>query len=379
MNLPSPRIPAIDALRVMAVLLLVIFHAGLVFTGFHHFVVEDSVKDRLIEVAAVSFLHLWHMPLFFMLAGMAAWSALGRRSAGQFLSERVRRLLVPFIAGCLILIPPQVYLDGLSRGWFKGSYLEFLRLYFTIGLSSGIFSWHHLWFILYLFVLSLILLPALIGLRSNIGQRLIDNLANLARWRGGLIVLIAPALITEITLRARWPGFLYNLYADLANLALFGIFLLLGAVVMADERFIQAIDRDWPILLAAALPLTVYLLWPIAITGQRPIFSTTDPGYPPYVSAFALNAWCWALAWIGAGRRLWPLMTPHLQWLSERSYAFYILHQTVLVILAYYVIQTDWLVGIKFALIALGTLIITGLAVELLRRVPVIREVVLGI
>ena len=64
----------------MAVLLLLVFHTGLIFTPFYHFVVESKEKSMFVGVFAAGFLHLWHMPLFFLISGMSAWFALGKRN-----------------------------------------------------------------------------------------------------------------------------------------------------------------------------------------------------------------------------------------------------------------------------------------------------------
>jgi glucan biosynthesis protein C len=62
------------------------------------------------------------MPLFFLLAVMAAWFSLGRRSAWQFTRERISRILVPLIFGMLVIVPPQFYFERIYDGDFTGSF-----------------------------------------------------------------------------------------------------------------------------------------------------------------------------------------------------------------------------------------------------------------
>ena len=55
------------------------------------------------------------MPLFLVLAGAAVWHSLGRRGPRAFARERVARLLVPFVAGVLLLVPPTARLRSSSH------------------------------------------------------------------------------------------------------------------------------------------------------------------------------------------------------------------------------------------------------------------------
>src|SRR5689334_23204217 len=96
----------IDWLRILAVLLLVPFHSALIFSldPGHVVYIKDSVESPFL-VQAAGFLSIWHMPLLFLISGMATWFALGFRSGGQYLKERVLRLLVPTVFAILVLVP----------------------------------------------------------------------------------------------------------------------------------------------------------------------------------------------------------------------------------------------------------------------------------
>ena len=116
----------IDWLRVLAVLLLFPYHVSRVFNAGDPFYVKaDQVSGALNGVLA--FVSVWHMPLLFLLAGASTYFALGRRSSGQYLGERVKRLAVPFVFGFFVLIPPQT--------WYGGR--------FNSGLRSLVLALHH--------------------------------------------------------------------------------------------------------------------------------------------------------------------------------------------------------------------------------------------
>lgn len=76
------------------------------------------------------FVHQWHMPLFFFIAGSATWFSLKFRSPMQYVGDRFARLLIPFIFGILILVPPQVYYKLLNHQEYLGSFLQFYPQFF---------------------------------------------------------------------------------------------------------------------------------------------------------------------------------------------------------------------------------------------------------
>ena len=152
----------IDWLRAGAMFLLVFFHSGRLFNEdpWH---LKNAIESEGIHIF-IRVLDVWQMPVFFLLAGTAAWFSLGRRSAWQFTRERLSRILVPLIFGMLIIVPPQVYLERIFDGDFVGSFFAwyphtFEGTYSNESAASRNLSWHHLWFLAYLFVFSLLLLP----------------------------------------------------------------------------------------------------------------------------------------------------------------------------------------------------------------------------
>src|SRR5262245_54641229 len=104
------RRPDIDWLRVVATYLLFVFHVGKVFdpAPFYHIRNADLSFTMLVVCGFVS---LWHMPLFFLLAGWSAASSLDTRGSRGFVAERLRRLGIPLLAGCVLLAPAIKYVE----------------------------------------------------------------------------------------------------------------------------------------------------------------------------------------------------------------------------------------------------------------------------
>jgi len=80
------------------------------------------------------------------------------------LRDRVLRLLVPFVSGVLVIVPPQVWVERVGHGAFAGSFFAFYPHYFD-GLYGfgGNFAWIglHLWYLLLLFLITVVLAPLL--------------------------------------------------------------------------------------------------------------------------------------------------------------------------------------------------------------------------
>jgi len=91
--------------------------------------------------------------------------------------------------------------------------------------------------------------------------------------------------------------------------------------------------------------------------------------------AFAANIFTWAAltACIGYGRRYLSFSNPLLRWARDASYRIYILHQTVIVAIGYWIIQQPWNAWTKYAVVLLGTMAICVALYEGIRRVPLTR------
>lgn len=361
-NQPKRRYD-LDWLRVLAVILLIYFHTGAVFyTGeLGEFYIRNNRSSREM-IAFVSFVHQWHMPLFFLLSGTATWFALHSRTATQYAIERCKRLFIPFLFGTLVLIPPQVYYRLLSNPNYHDSYFQFYPHFFNGVRPQGNFEWGHLWFLIYLFTFSLLALPLFLYLKTG-GQRWLSKLATLVDRPGVAFLLALPLAVVEGALRPRWPGF-QNLYDDWANFFLYLLYFIYGYVICSDTRFEQAIDRHFKVTLVMAIASTLILfsLWETNILPARGY----SPGYVLYQMLRGCNSWFWVTALLMLGRRYLNFNNKLLQYFNEASYPIYLVHQTVLVAFGFYIVQ--WRTGVmeKFLLISTVCLVATIALYDLL-------------
>jgi peptidoglycan/LPS O-acetylase OafA/YrhL len=356
------RRPEIDWLRVGAVLLLVPFHTARIFDIWDPFYAKNAELSAPLSYF-VAVLNPWHMPLLFCLAGMSTWFALRQRGAGAYLRERAQRLLLPLLFGVAVVVPPQAYFGLLTHGGPAQSYLAFWPSFFNIRSEDmsgyfGSFTPGHLWFILFLFALSCLALP--LFLRWRAPRYEINWLSSVCSWRGGLFLLGVPLALTDATpdLGGKNPAFYLLLF-------------IYGYLLAASPRVERAVERNAWLALALGLgSMTLYL----TRTTLLP------PGVPEWFGGAlahllrSLNTWFWVLALVGLGRRYLRAMPRGLQYASEASYPFYILHQTVIVMIGFYVVAWNAPIMLNFILIV-GFSTVTSLSIYelLIRRLDILR------
>ena len=353
----------LDWLRVLAVLLLIYFHTAAVFYrgDLGEFYIQNARSSQVMN-GFVLFVHQWHMPLFFLISGAGAWFALSYRSAKQYVQERWQRLFIPFLFGTLILVPPQAYLHLLSHSPYKQSYWQFYPEFFKGIRPYGNFEWGHLWFLIYLFTFSLIALPLLLHLRRP------DARSTLADWvsKPGVILLMAlPLAAIEGILRPHWAGF-QNLYDDWANVCLYLLYFICGYLIGSEARFGVAIDQHLSVSLAlAVLCMGLFLgLWQSDLVPDR----AYSADYVLYQCFRGCNTWIWVIALLGLGRRFLNFNSRLLAYANEAAYPVYLLHQTVLITIAFYVVRWDLGVMTKFWIISTASLSATISLYEVLIR-----------
>ena len=337
---PTPqRYDFLDWLRVIAILALVFFHTGMIFVGWGWHIVNSETIASL-EVP-MDIAHRLRMPLLFVIAGAGMWFALQRRTAGGLLRERTLRLLLPLLIGMFLIVPPQIYYERLLRGQWSGGYLGFFwtRVLEFHPYPAGDFSWHHLWFILYLYVYVLLLLPALLWWKRQAAK------VKPGWW---LFALALPLGINEALLRPLFPES-HNLVHDWY---LFNHYLLLTAygylIASLPGSWSWLSERRAGSLLAGITVLIVVKL----LFSLHVVHSDTVP------DALAANlfTWLWVLVFVGYGYRYLSFANPLLRWAREASYPFYILHQTIIVVIGYFVIQTSWTPWTKYLVIVALTM-----------------------
>jgi len=370
-----PRRHDIDWLRVGAMLAVFFFHNARFFDD-----LDWHVKNPQRSTAAfvfVGFLTCWQMPLLMLVAGAGSWFALNSKTAGQYVLERIYRLLVPlYTIGFFLLIPPQFYWDQVTKGRFSGSFLALWPKFLaTLQLQPGpdfLAFWSgHLWFLRDLFLSSLLALPLMLYLKSPSGRRLMSGIARWCDRPGGLLVLALPIVIFQAGLR---PRFAPGEHGPADFIYLLGFFLT-GYLLMADALFTHAIKRHMAACPALGIVTFLVPAWLVFATGYT---GWKTPNYSPlsmlFFGLFGLSACCWVAFLLGISTRYLNRDSPLLAYANEAVLPFYVLHQTVILAVGWYVVRWHASIPAKYATIAATSFVLIMATYELfIRRIGALR------
>lgn len=371
----APREFFIDWLRIGALGLLILFHVGMAYTSWNWHVKSAAAAD--VAAAVEPWMRLtapWRMTLLFVVSGLATSLMLQRRAgagapaSGGWLRQRARRLLLPLLAGMVLIVPPQSYFEVRQFHGYAGSYLDFLPLYFSghrgfcaPGRGCLILpTWNHLWFLPYLFAYT-----ALLAAAHRRWPGVLDvAAARLPRHLGGAWLLAAPVVWLTLTRIGLAPifGETHAFFDDLFLHAQYAPAFALGVLLARAPA-----AALWPRLVALRhVALVVALLaWGLIVA--------TQPGAPWRALPWSLMQWCGIVAALGYARRHLQRDSALRARLSEAVFPVYVLHQTVTVLGVVLLARWPLPAGVEaLALVAL-TLGVSVAGYELVRRVGVLR------
>jgi surface polysaccharide O-acyltransferase-like enzyme len=350
----SERRHDLDWLRVLGVLLLVPFHVALIFVldPYTIMYIRDTVNSRVLA-EATGFIHMWHMPMLFMISGAATYFALGHRSAGGYIRERFLRLFIPLAFGILTFVPLTIYIQHSQRLSLREGYAGFFHIDLNqLDGMNGTFTPAHLWFILYLFVFSLVGLPIFQWLRSEKGRTVTQRLGTAMQTPLGLTVLGIPLTLAAAT----------GILGAMNPLYYFLIFFF-GFVFASDVRYQKSIDAlTWVALAYGIGETAINIIFPIRN------FAPWTPQWMILGLTYQMGRWLLTLAALGLGHRFLNRTNKVLQYASEAAMPFYLLHMTFSVVMGYFVIQLQMPVAVKYPLIVLVATGLTLVASVLVRR-----------
>lgn len=355
----------IDALRVFAFALLILYHSAMVYVADWDFHLKSSYQAEWLQWPMIV-MNRWRMPLLFMISGVAIGLARveGRRLA--FAAARTVRLLLPLLFGMFVVVAVQAYCEGRANGHVAPGVAAFFLRYWQVrpwppgsfsGWEYGI-TWNHLWYLAYLLPYTLLLLAAMPLLRRAgtvlaTARPAFASLLLLALpvlWLGFVRVWVAPRHPETHSLVGDW-----TVHAE--SLPLF----LLGYVLAANAGFWDWIRRvRWATLTVAALAIAVELS--LRWLGRHP-----PPGPPPGWAlhvpwtgiehgARAAYTWFALLAIFGWGLACLNRPFRWLPYCTEAVFSWYVLHQTLIIVLAYRLVPLRLGPVVESALVVGGTI-----------------------
>ena len=332
------------------------FHCACFFAGVKWTL--NNSEESIVASIFVGWLAMWFMPFFFLLSGAGTWYALRSRNNGQYLLERAKRLIVPlYTVGLFLLLPPQYYFEIFSNEGYRGTFWEMLPQYFA-KMQHFNFAWpdgllpvpfpSHLWFLQFLFLISLAALPLLRFLRSEKGLHLIYSLSEWSDRRSGIFLFLLPIIFIRIGLGSIFKG--DHSWADFLE---FMVYFIIGYIFSADTRFTESIKKNgWVCLI---LGIICFLGASYFVLGLGYDYSGGGPFSLMFVifeTVMSIGRWSWIVFALSIGAKYLNFNKKVLVYSNEAVLPFYIFHQTIILCVGWFVIR--WNIGIlpKYLIIA---------------------------
>lgn len=357
----------IDALRVLAFGLLILYHLGMLYVGpasdwtFH---LKSSYLANWLQYPMMAS-GFWRMDLLFLISGLAVHFLRGRLSLPRLAWKRTVRLLLPLLFGIAVVVPIQPYVQGVANGLVAPGFGHFLLRYWTGGpWPAGAFdgwqygfTWNHLWYLPYVWLYTMLLIALLPALESAPGRRVIHACRQL-RGPALLLVPALPLVGYSIWLSARYPithAFANDWYAHAGYLTVF----LYGYVLGTDQGLWSELAR----LRRHALRLAIASFGLYYVLDQ--LGNWVDMGWLPTPAVHGAHllmralhfvyAWAAIATVLGYGHQYLNRPFHWLPYAREAVYPWYILHQSVMLAVAYWALPRYLGPVLEPLLVLLGT------------------------
>ena len=347
---PQQRHYGLDWLRIGAFGLLILYHIGMFFVpwGWHVKTAEPLDWVTIPMLASNS----WRLSLLFVVSGFASRTLLEKcHGAGNFARDRSARLMIPVVAAMILVIPVQPWIQLVTQhGYQHGFGWFWVHDYFRVGLLDGIMlpTWQHLWFVVYLWVYTLGF-----ALVSGAGIDRFQPVFDRIFGGAGLIIVPLAWVVTVALGPGREAEITHTLVGDPVGHMTYVPAFLFGAGLARSRRALATAQRLWKPALALAVlayATVVALTWSDALALNEASALARDGSH-------AVMGWAMIVSLIGiAGRFL--NRDHHLRsMLTEAVFPFYIIHQTIIVVVGWWMLQFALPPGMEFIILVTATII----------------------
>ncbi|QNL20442.1 acyltransferase [Hyphobacterium sp. CCMP332] len=332
----------IDWLRVIAIGFLLIYHVAIPFQPWGVFFGFIKSPENLDSIwIPMSMINVWRIPLLFFVSGMGLYFSMKKRNWKMLLSERTRRILLPFIVGILTVVPLQVLI-------WQHYYNQELKF---------VFNPAHLWFLGNIFIYVLLLCPLFYFIKRNeekwrsVLNRVFDNPIK-------LILIAAPFMLSVVLIK---PA-AYAMYAMTMHGFILGLlaFLFGFLFVFTGKVFWDTMKKwKWSFLSTALLMYSMrFYFW--ELEG------------PKYLMALETVIWIYGI--FGLSFSYLNFNNKYLSYLSEAAYPVYIVHWIFIHLGSLWIFNINIPVSLQFIGLAIFTFFGSILAYHyLIRNLNILR------
>lgn len=363
----------LDWLRVLAFAYLVLYHTGMMFVewDFHIESGHDSAFLRSIMMLSSN----WRLDLLFLVSGVAISVMMTKMTIVQFLWQRIVKLFVPATFAIAVIVTPQAYYEALFKDLIEPGYWQFwTNEYFTFSWLDGMIApfptYNHMWYVVYLFTYTLVLVPLFLFINTEIG---INTLSKLENWlcKGIRLLWIPYILYLSVFFLTGHNNITHAINDDWFGHFIYAYILILGVLFVRMPKCWQAFEdiRYWSLCLA----LTSYAVILIKYNWNTPL------NVIQWDLVEMIIKWSWVATLVGFARYCLNHTNNALKYCNSIVYPFFILHQTVTIIIGYYIIDWGLSGPMEFMLIAIGTYVISLLLIELIIKKSDILRLLFGL
>lgn len=361
------RFHYMDNLRALAMLSGVLFHAALAYSPLMHpfYPVVYRAQSASVDVC-IWFVHLFRMPLFFLVAGFFAAMLLRKRGMGGMFVNRLRRIALPLVIFSPLVIAAMSYstLHAAASVQNPPPMLVMIQQFSQMANAPAPPpGTAHLWFLYYLLFLYVLVWAANSLELGKLGD-FVRGLHPI--WQLGLLPMLLVPALASVTAPHPAPE---GLFPQFWAFGLYGPFFAFGYLLLGHEALIERFRRFAPWLLVASLALYGafwYLL-------KRHVPTAADPSATVLIAAVEayISVWMTCVCLV-VGRWLLNRRNRLLRYLSDSSYWVYIIHLPILLVIQYRLMDMELWWGTKFAISVLATFAICLLSYHALVRNTVV-------
>jgi glucan biosynthesis protein C len=360
-----------DWLTVLAMLTIFSYHCARFFNFEDWHVKNAQLSGGMSLYVAV--VEQWIMPLFFVLSGISSYYSLADRKGGGYIANRFRRLVIPLVFGIFVILAPvQVWIERVSHGQFAGGFLSFYPHYFDGPYGfGGNFAWMglHLWYLEMLFVFTLLTFPLFIFFKRERIREKISGAAGFFAKPGAIFLVVVPLFLVEWLVTLQPDGIGMHSFGGWSPVS-YLVFLITGYMLAFDPGYTSALERQRYITLILGILATGLMFF------FRPDISGLGRfgAYTLSMLVRSLNSWFWLMTFLGFGARYLNFNNGFLKYARVAVLPFYILHQTVIVTIGFYIAKWEMNVLVKYFILA-GLAFVSVMAIYdlLVKRIGVLR------
>jgi surface polysaccharide O-acyltransferase-like enzyme len=372
----------LDWLRIIAFGVLILYHVGMFYVTWDWHVKSSRASAAIVPL--MSLFNPWRLALLFLISGAATRFMADKMSAAELTGSRMRRLGPPLLLAVFVIVPPQIYYEVVEaiakmpdptslpqRLWLENFYLKYITASGNWCDKDGCLitpTYTHVWFVAYLIVYTLVLIPLLPALRR------LPNSASILIKGPGLI--ITPWIFMFLLRATLFPIFgetlcIWNDWYLHAHY--FAIFLFGFSVAKYSPFFERCARLRW---LSFGIAIGAWTIQGIVYFDVAWAAGTIPTALlrTAFHGMRELQGWTAIVAAIGfAHHYLRNVSGPILRLLTQAIFPFYLIHQTIIVVTAHYLDKLKLPLTIEVLLLVGSTLIGCWLFFDLGRRVPALR------